>query len=287
MSVDEAITAAWNEVIRDFDRACEEGMAVFWNEETLRLHFFRHLLQQNVSIAWFLAEHKIYVEGNEYRPDLIVAFRVNNGIERCVFEFKFWGHLKEWRETWSKLLKCRKTLWFDRAYFMAIGPTGRSKEFTITEEAKGWLRVMIHEKTWKETFLLNWAFLARDMLKRVLDMSFHELGLEFIVVQGEKYRIIFDSRSTSKVLIILVFPGLVPGSKQWEELKQRLTSAGFDKYIVFNKNFIAKFTGEFRNAVLIDEFDNTFPETVERIKRRLRQLKHVLADFKPPLKVKE
>jgi len=283
MSIDKAVDSAWRKVVQDFNKSCEEGTAVYWNEEILRLYFFRYLLQQDINVVWFLAEHEIYIEGKPYKPDLIIAFRINDEIKICVFEFKFWGPLREWKETWNKLLAYRKTLWFDRAYFIAIGPTGRMKELVETEEVKEWLKSMIYEKTWKEAFFVQDPyFLARDMLKRTLNMPFHELrGLGFIVVSGRGYSICFDAvRPDDKVLIVLVFPGLISGSKRWKELKEKLTVAGFDRYVALNENLIFEPVDEFKNAVLIDEFDDTFPETVKRIKERFRQLKPILADLR-------
>lgn len=105
MDVSIAVRNAWERVVEDFKEACKYGIGNDWNEEVLRLSFFRHLLVQDIEIKWFSAEVETWIWEKAYHPDLIVAFEVDGETKKCVFEFKFWGSLAGWRKDWNRVIK--------------------------------------------------------------------------------------------------------------------------------------------------------------------------------------
>ena len=294
LGVEEAIENAWKRTIQDFEDACEYGLAVYWNEEVLRLQFFRHLFAQNINIAWFSAELETHIMGKRYKPDLIVNFKTKDEVKRCVFEFKFWGSMNEWKETWKKLIAYKEAVWFDYGYFIAIGPTGRTKKFLKIEELNDYkIKAFIHEKKWKEAFgVAESIYVVRELFKRTLNMPYHELvGFQCIATLLEDYVIIFNVQPVDKCLLMLFFPGLEVGSERWREIKRKLIDCGFKKFLetlnIDAKTSAPRFADEFKGSVLLEELEvNTHPKNVEKARKCLKRLKPVLVGLRPVLKLR-
>jgi hypothetical protein len=64
-SIDDAVKAAFDKVVEDFDKSCQEAHAVFWNEDTFRMSFFQHLCEQKLKIRRFFSEFAMNLWGKE------------------------------------------------------------------------------------------------------------------------------------------------------------------------------------------------------------------------------
>lgn len=294
MIFEEVIGNVWKKVIQDFDDACKKGTSVYWNEEVLRLKFFQHLLNE-IDITSFSAELETHVKGELCYPDLIVYCRVNGEIVSCVFEFKFWGTLKEWKEDWNKVLSYKETLSFDYGYFLAIGPSTRLSEFPKEPVKLGFYvaKALIYGKSWRETFgVVPPIKIAEDMLKKTLNMPYHvfcsfdERG--WVSTLPVDYTIMFDVVSKEdKLLVLLGLSGFEHGSSRLKEMEEKLRELGFNRYVKFDPETLTfRETDVMEWGCLIQELEvNTFPENVERLRNSLIKLKTVLGQLKPTLEL--
>ena len=290
MEIKQAVRNAWAMVKQDFDEACKNAEAVYWNEEVLRLNFFRHLCSQDIKITWSSAELETYIWGKRYQPDLIVYCEAEGEIKRCVFEFKFWGSRGDWKEAWDRIQAYKDGV-YDYGCFLAIGPSTRVEEFPkeaikIDEyEAEA----HIYGKTWREAFgRAPNIYVAEELLKKTLNMPYHVMGDVFgwVTTIPEDYTIIFDVLSKEeKCSLMLNFPDFDPELEKWKTLENRLREAEFEKYVYFDKEAgIFRLRGTFAGTVLLQELEvSTYSENVERVKQCFTRLRPVLNELKPVL----
>jgi len=88
-NIDDAVKAAFDKAVEDFDRSCEEGQSIFWNEDTFRMSFFKHLCEQKLKIKRFFSEFTMNLWGKKHIPDLVVHYETNDELVMVAFEFKF------------------------------------------------------------------------------------------------------------------------------------------------------------------------------------------------------
>lgn len=292
MEVKEAVNNAFTMVKQDFDEACKIAEAVYWNEEVLRLNFFRHLCSQEIKITWFSAELETYVLGKRYQPDLIVYCEADGEKKRCVFEFKFWGSRGDWKEAWDRI-EAYKDGVYDYGLFLAIGPSTRVKEFhkeaVKLDDYEAEAR--IYGKTWREAFgIAPNIYVAEELLKKTLNMPYHVIGDFFgwVTTIPQDYNIILDVLSKKeKCLLVLNFPNFDTKLEKWKVLENKLREAGFEKYVYFDKETgIFRQSDAFVGTLLLLELEvNAYPENVRRAKECLTRLRPVLAESKPMLEL--
>jgi hypothetical protein len=236
------------------------------------------------------------MKGELCYPDLIVHCRINGEIVRCVFEFKFWGNLSEWKEDWNRILSYKETLSFDYGYFLAIGPSTRPLEFPKepvkldSYEAEA----LIYGKTRREAFGLAPPIkIAEDMLKKTLSMPYHVVdcfdGWGWVTTLPGDYTIVFDVASEEdKLLVLLGLSGFKFGSEKAKEVEKKLKEIGFDKYARFDDTTLTfRHTDTLEWGYLIQELEvNTFPENVQRLRETLASLKSILMQLKPRLELR-
>lgn len=288
MNVRAFVKSAWDKVIEDFNEACKAGLGCYWNEEVLRLSFFKHLLEQDIKITWFSADVEIWIGAEQYRPDLTIDCEVNDEIKSCVFEFKFWGNLAEWKEAWDRILRYKDALYFDYGYFLAIGPSTRVEEFPReVEKLDGYeAEALIYGMKWKEAFGLAPAIvIARDLARKTLNMPlqvFEAVG--WVSTIPDDYAILFDLRSKEDKLLLILISRLETGSEEEKELEKRLRETGFREYVYLDETGTFQPCDTFKGCILLGELEiNTYKENVQRAKEILARLKPVLNGLKPIL----
>lgn len=291
MDIIEVVESAWEKVCQDFDKACKENVAIYWNEEVLRLNFFQHLRKCDIKITWFSAELETYIWGKRYRPDLIVSFEVGGKTKRCVFEFKFRRSLTLWKQAWEDIHAYENGA-FDYGFFIAIGPTTRVWEFPreIVKLKDYEAKALIYGKTWREAFGYGPPkHIAKELIRKTLKTPFHVVeptGLALTIPKD--YAIFFDNcwSKEGKCLLLLGFY-FEPESKKWEEMKSKLKKAGFEKYVEFDEEtFTFQPSETFTSAVLLEELESTtHPENVRKAKECLNRLIPLLTDLKPTLEL--
>lgn len=292
MEIREAVGNAFTMVKQDFDETCRVAEAVYWNEEVLRLNFFRHLSSQRIKITWFSAELETYVLGKRYQPDLIVYCEADGEKKRCVFEFKFWSSMPDWKKAWDRILAYKDGA-FDYGFFLAIGPSTRVKEFpkeTIKLDDYE-AEALIYGKTWREAFgRAPHIYVAEELLKKTLNMPYHVIGDYFgwVTTIPQDYNIIFEVLSREeKCLLILNFPNFDIKLERWKPLENKLKEVGFEKYVYFDeKGGIFRSSDTFKGTLLLEELEvNDYPENVRRAKESLTHLRPILAELKPVLEL--
>lgn len=226
---------------------------------------------------------------------MIVDFKIEDERERCVFEFKFWDSLAEWKEDWNRVLACKETMAYDFGYFLAIGPSTRSAEFPKDLMILGPYRAkaLIYGKTWRESFSVAPLMeIAKVIFKKTLNMPCHVIdpfcGCGWIETLPGDYTIIFDVKSkVDRLLVLLGLSGFEQGSERIKEMGKKLRELGFDKYFKFDEETLAfQPTDTMEWGCLLQELEvNSFPENIERLRTSLTKLKPILTQLKPPLEL--
>lgn len=290
MDIIKTVESAWEHVCQDFDKACKDNVAIYWNEEVLRLNFFQHLRKYEIKITWFSAELETYIWGKRYQPDLMFSLEVDGKIKRCVFEFKFRQSLAKWKQDWENILAYEHGA-FDYGFFIAIGPSTRVWDFPkeIVKLKDYEAKALIYGKTWGEAFgYAPPTYVAKELIRKTLKTPFHVIENSGIALTIPKeYVIFFDNRSMEgKCLLVLGFY-FEPESEKWEEMKGKLKKAGFEKYVEFDEEtFTFQPTETFTSAVLLEELEsNTDPQNVIKAKECLNRLIPLITDLKPTLEL--
>lgn len=292
MNVNEAVRNAWNKVVEDFKEDCKHGRGYYWNEEVLRLSFFKHILAQDIGIKWFTADAERWIWKNTYRPDLEVMFEVDGETEVCVFEFKFWGSLASWREAWDRLIKYKDAIYFDRGYFLAIGPSNRVEEFPKeVKKMDGYeVKALIHGMTWREAYgLAPRIVIARKLASATLNMPLQvSEAFGLVTTMPKDYVILFDVGSREDKLLLVLGFHLELDTEKWEELEKRLRDADFKEYVYFDWETLAfQPCDTFEGHVLLKELEmTTYPENIRKVKECLTRLQPILNKLKPTLTIR-
>lgn len=294
MEIKEAIENAFIRVKEDFDEACRIAEAVYWNEEILRLNFFRHLCSQEIKITWFSAELETYISGTRYQPDLIAYFEAHDETKRCVFEFKFYGSPNDWKNAW-KDIQAYKDGPYDCGFFIAIGPSTRVEDFQKEPlKLDGYeAEAHIYGKTRREAFgRAPNIYIAKEMLKKTLNMPYHVIGDFFgwVTTIPQDYDIIFDVLSKEdRCLLLLNFPDFDAKSEKWKVLETKLKDAGLKTYTYFDfETAVFRPSDVFTGTLLLQELEvSSYPENIRKAKESLIRLKPVLTELKPMLELVE
>lgn len=103
LDIGEAIRKAWSMVVEKFNQDTENEMSYHWNEEVLKLHFFRFLNDTGAKIRQVASEESFTFKKG-LKPDLVFSVEANGKVESAVLEFKmFWRKEEELEEDWKRL----------------------------------------------------------------------------------------------------------------------------------------------------------------------------------------
>lgn len=279
-----AVEVAFDKTKRAFERACGEAHAIFWNEYTLRMHFFRNLCEERVKIKRFFSEFSINLWGKKLVPDLVVHFGSNDEIIVAAFEFKFYSG--GWKGDWEKI-KTYLDEGFSHGFLIGIGTKSMANELPSRQERvdSKIARALIYEKERSEAFgHAPFFYIAEDLLKQTLDMPYTvNIILQLATTIPEDYAIAYTFHDKKCLLL-----GTFQKEEMWERIKKELADAGFENYLslkVDEWNF--KPTNEFEGIVLLDELPpNSYESTAKKAREALFRLKPVLAGLRPKLKLK-
>jgi len=283
-SIDEAVKAAFDKVVKDFDKSCQEAHAVFWNEDTFRMSFFQHLCEQKLKIKRFFSEFAMNLWGKKHIPDLVVHFETNDELVMVAFEFKFFSG--GWKEDWEKIRSYLEA-GFKYGYFLAIGTKSLASELPSKHEIidSGQAEAFIYEKSLKEAFGYAPLFrIAEDLLKQTVDMPYTvNIMLQLAATIPEDYAITYTFQE-DKCFLLATFPK----KEKWDHIKKELVDAGFRKFLSLKEDeWTFESTNEFEGIVLIAELPpDSYGSTVLKAQKALQRLTPVLKGLDPPFKLK-
>ena len=283
-NIDDAVKAAFDKAVEDFDRSCEEGQSIFWNEDTFRMSFFKHLCEQKLKIKRFFSEFTMNLWGKKHIPDLVVHYETNDELVMVAFEFKFFSG--GWKEDWEKIRSYLKA-GFKYGNFLAIGTKSLASELPSKHEIidSGRAEAFIYEKLLKEAFGYAPLFrIAENLLKQTLDMPYTvNIILQLVTTIPEEYAVAYTFQE-DKCLLLATFQK----EEMWERIKKELVDAGFKKFLSFKVDEWAfEPTTEFEGIVLVEELPlNSYRSTASKAQKTLRRLMPVLAGLKPAFKLK-
>jgi len=283
-NIDDAVKATFDRVIEDFDKSCKEGTAIFWNEDTFRMDFFRHLCEQDLKIKRFFSEFEINLWGKRYRPDLVVHVESKDELDMIAFEFKFYS--RGWKKDWEKVRNYLKE-GFTYGYFLAIGTKSLADELSSRPEVidSYQAEALIYQKTTKEAFSYAPSFrIAEDLLRKTLDMPYTiSIILQLAATILKDYAIIYQFQK-DKCLLLTTFPE----EEKWNRIEKELANAGLNNFLNLKENeWTFETTHEFNGIALIAELHpDSRRSTVLEAKKALRKLIPVLSGLKPTFKLK-
>lgn len=264
---EDAVERAFDRTIEDFNKASREGNAVFWNEDTLRMNFFRYLCEQNVNICRFFSEFEISLWGRKYRPDLVLHIESGDELVMAAFEFKFYS--RGWQKDWEKIktyLSAREG--FTYGYFLAIGTKSLANELPNKRKLinSNYAQALVYIKPLTEAFGYAPSFrIAENLLKKTLDMPYTiSMPLQFAATVPDDYTIIFQFQKV-KSLLLAIFPD----EDKWNRIEKELVEIGLDRFLELKEDEWAfEATGKFKGIVLITELPpNSYSSTVLKAKK--------------------
>jgi len=278
------VKAAFDKVVKDFDKSCEESHAIFWNEDTLRMCFFQHLCEQNLKIKRFFSEFAMNLWGKKHIPDLVVHFETNDELVMAAFEFKFFSG--GWGEDWEKIRSYLKE-GFRYGYFLAIGTKSLASELPSRHEVIDSNRgeALIHQKPQREAFGYAPLFrIAENLIKQTLDMPYTvNIILQLAATVPEDYAVIYTFQE-DKCLLLATFPK----EEEWDPIEKELVDAGFGKFLSLKENeWTFENIDRFDGTVLLAELPpNSYSSTILEAQKALQKSSPVLKNLKPTFKLK-
>jgi hypothetical protein len=284
ISIDEAVKQAFDKTVQDFEKDCKEHSGRFWNEDTLKMDFFRHFSELGLNMARFFSEFPITLWGKKHIPDLVVHFETNDELIMVAFEFKF--YLRGWKEDWNKIKNYLEE-GFSYGYFLAIG-TKAVDDLPCVEEKIGnyYAKAFVHYKDSQEAFGLVPAFsVVENLLKKTLDMPYTvSIMLQFSATIPEDYNILYLAQEDR----ILLLANFYTHENDWSMIERELAKLGFTKFMNLKEDdWTFEPTQAFNGTVLLAELPtNSYNSTVVRAKEALTKLRSLLATMKPPFKPK-
>lgn len=272
MGIKEAVENAWSKTVEDFEEAKRTGEAWLWREETLRLRFFQHLLEQDINIIRILAETPLHIGEKDYHPDLLIGFLTDDVVNTAVFEFKYFG--SKWEDDWEKLQEYGVigSRW-KYGYFLAIGRPWQSDKIPKEAQKREVLEHIYEVRgLTHSTPALKYApgfKIAEDLLKASLK------GVPYAIAEGlgaialfKDILIYYDMYAKKgKCVVWAIIPKEIGGER-------RLRDIGCDKWISFDNEGRIQSSKSFTGRVLIGEFeDKTSPKNRMAVKDSLDQFK--------------
>jgi len=282
-SIDKAVEQAFNKTVQDFEEACNEHHAKFWNEDTLKLDFFRHFSEQGLKIKRFFSEFPITLWGKKHIPDLVVHFETDDELIMVAFEFKFYQ--RGWKEDWDKIKNYLEE-GFDCGYFLAIGTENIDDLPSLEEKSdKNYAKAYVHHKASKEAFGLWPAFsVVDDLLKKTLDMCYTvSMMLQFAATVPEDYNIVYQAQE-HEILLLINFSH----EDEWSIIENELAKLGLTEFVSLKEGeWTFEPSQTFNGTVLLAKLPtNSYPSTVAKAKGMLFKLVPLLSPLKPTFKLK-
>lgn len=271
MEIEKLVKDAWLRTVKDFDKAQKSGEAGLWTEATLRLNFLRRLCEIAGShkIDKILAETPYHIGYDDYKPDIIADIIIDGSSVKIVFEIKFFGQTKNWKEDLKKLQKYSLIGW-DYGYFLAIGSYQQCDEIMkepIQElPAQYRIRLLTHP-TRKIKEVVDFKF-AMLVLEKSLGKDIPYIPNEFIgaIACYEKHLLYFDISVKEDKLVL------------WANVDKTLEEDKIKKlgyaYVNFDEERKMRPSETFTGNLLIGEFEfrgKTVEEVVENIKGPLHR----------------
>lgn len=281
---EDAVERAFDRTIEDFNRASKEASAIFWNEDTLRMTFFRYLCEQDIKIKRFFSEFEISLWGRKYRPDLVVHIESGNELVMSAFEFKFYSG--GWQRDWEKIRTYLKE-GFTYGYFVAIGTKSLANELTSKRETinSNYAQALIYTKPLKEAFGYAPSFrIAENLLKKTLDMPYTiSIPLMLAATIPEDYALIYQYQP-DKCLLLATFPD----EGKWNRIEEELKKVGLVRFLQLKEDkWDFETTDKFRGIALLAELPpNSYNSTALKAKKALNTFASIIAFLKPTLNMK-
>jgi len=281
--IDDAVKQAFDKTVQDFEEACNEHHAKFWNEDTLKLDFFRHFSEHGLKIKRFFSEFPITLWGKKHIPDLVVHFETDDELVMVAFEFKFYQ--QGWKEDWDKIRNYLEE-GFDYGYFLAIGTENMDDLPSLEEKVDGnYAKAYAYYKASKEAFGLWPAFsIVEDLLKKTLDMRYTvSMMLQFAATVPEDYNIVYQAQE-EEILLLLNFQH----EDEWSIIEKELVKLGLTELVGLKESEWAFESSQtFNGTVLLAKLPtNSYPSTVVKAKEALFKLGPLLGPLKPTFKLK-
>lgn len=282
-AIDEAVKGAFDKTVMDFEEACERHHSVFWNEDTFRMDFFRHLSEQGLEMRRFFSEFHITLWGKKHIPDLVVHFEINEELISVAFEFKFYQ--RGWKEDWFKIRNYLEE-GFDIGYFLAIGTESMNDLPSLEEKVvASYIRAFIRFKAPSEAFGLWPVFsIAEDLIKKTVDMPYTvHILLMFAATVPEDYNIIYQAQE-EEILLLVSFCC----EDKFSVIEKELANLGFTDFVGLKEDdWEIEPSEKFNGTVLLARLPtNSYPSTVTKAKEALSSLGPLLNSMKPTFKLK-